>query len=90
MANAKRDQNYVPVMSAVLESDGATVINITADPTSHSLDVDDNSTGTDSGPANGVKDGNYVTTLVAISADDGVTPVVLYADANGLLFIDHT
>jgi len=92
MADAKRDGNYIPTVLALLESDGATPINIAADPSSHALEVDDNSSGSDNGPtpARALRDGNYVTTLVALSSAGDGALVPLYATADGKLLIDHT
>ncbi len=92
MANAKKDGNYISTALALLESDGTTPINLVVDALTHSLEVDDNSSGSDNGPtpARALRDGNYVTTLIAVSSADGITPVALYADADGKLLIDHT
>lgn len=88
MANAPRDKNQVPALLGVLDSDGATVVPVKANPSTHALHALDATTGSDNGPANALRDGNQVTTLVATSSADGVTPVVVYADANGNLLID--
>lgn len=93
MTNAKRDENRVTTMTGVLNTDGSTIENIYADPTSNnSLMVDDNTTGSDNGPSpeRALRDGNYVTTLYAVSETDGETPVALYVTNSGELLIDHT
>lgn len=93
MANAKRDENRITTMTGVLNTDGFTVTNVNADPTSNnSMMVDDNTTGSDNGPTPGraLRDGNYVTTLYAVSEVDGETPVALYVTNSGELLIDHT
>jgi len=81
------DQNYVGPMLGVLDSDGATPVNPTADPTTHVLDVDDASTGSDAG-GNTVRDGSHAPVLVAASESDGATPVALYVNSSGQLLID--
>lgn len=40
MADAKRDQNFVPTLIAVSSADGATPVIVYADPTTHRLLVD--------------------------------------------------
>lgn len=90
MENAATDENGVSTLLGVLESDGATTIRINADPTSHALGVDDNTTGSDLGPANAPRDQNFVPALLAVSSEDGETPVVVYATADGLLLIDSS
>ena len=88
MAEAARDENNVPTLTAVLDSDGATVTRVEADPTSHVISVDDNTTGSDNGPDRAVRDENFVTTLIGVSSVDGVTPVAVYANSDGELLID--
>ncbi len=92
MANAKRDPNRVTTLTALLETDGTTIMNLGAEPTTHTLMVDDNTTGSDNGPTpeRALRDENYVTTIYAVSSADGETPVALYANADGELLIDHT
>lgn len=89
MTNASRDENNVPTILAVLQSDGATVTPVQVNPSNHGLSVDDNTTGTDQGPgARALRDGNFVTTLMGVSSVDGVTPVALYTTSDGKLYID--
>lgn len=90
MANASLDENGVSTMTAALDSDGSTIVRIEADPTSHAVMVDDNTTGSDNGPTNALIDGNDRKTLMAVSYLDGVTPVPLYADSSGNLLIQST
>lgn len=90
MADASRDENFVPTLLGALESDGTTLVRINADPTGHALGVDDDTTGSDFGPSNAPRDNNYVPALLAVSSEDGVTPVVVYATSDGLLLIDST
>lgn len=90
MANASRDENTVPTLLAGLESDGVTLVKVEVNPTSHSLKVDDDTTGSDFGPDDAPRDQNFVPALMAVSSADGVTPVVVYATATGELLIDST
>lgn len=88
MANASRDDNNVPTVLAVSEDDGITLVSIIVNATDRSLGVDDDTTGTDHGPADAPRDSNYVPALLALSSVDGVTPVVVYATASGKLLVD--
>jgi hypothetical protein len=88
MANASRDENFVPTILGALNTDGTTVAKITAAPDTHFLDVKDSSDGSDHGGDVALRDDNYVTTLIAVSEADGSTPVVLYVDSSGNLLID--
>lgn len=90
MADAKRDDNNVPTLLGVLNTDGDTLVRVEADPTSHGLSVDDGTTGTDRGPTISPRDSNFVPVLMAVSDVDGVTPVVVYATTAGELLIDTT
>lgn len=88
MTYTYRDQNHIPTMLAVLQTDGATLKPVQINPANFSLKVDDDTTGTDQGPAIADEDENFVPTLMAVSSVDGVTPVVLYTDINSKLLID--
>lgn len=91
MTNAKRDENNVPTLIAVLDSDGSTVVPVKVDDSGPDpvLAVDDAQTGSDNGPGpRALRDGNFVTTLIGVSSADGVTPVAVYADSDGKLLID--
>lgn len=89
MANAKRDDNNVPTLTGVLNTDGATVIPVKVNPVGNILKIDDSSDGVDNGPGpRALRDENFVTTLIGVSSDDGVTPVAVYCDSNGNLLID--
>lgn len=88
MANASRDENGVPALLGALNTDGITTIRVGASASTHSLSVDDNTTGTDMGVPNAPRDQNSVPVLMAVSSVDGVTPVVVYATSDGKLFID--
>ena len=49
MANASRDENNVPTILGVLDTDGVSVVKIEADPATHVLQVENSSTGSDNG-----------------------------------------
>lgn len=88
MSNASLDSNSVPTLTAGLNSNGTTIVRVQVNPTNHALKVDDNTTGTDHGPAIDLRDENFRPALMAVSSADGVTPVVVYADSNGKILID--
>ncbi len=88
MANAAKDQNSVSTLLAGLETDGVTLVKVTADPSTHALSVSDAATGSDHGPADAPRDQNFVPALMAVSSADGVTPVVVYANSSGELLIN--
>ncbi len=87
---SKKDQNFVNSMTAVLNTDGKTIINLTANPSTHALGVQDSTVGSDYGPTDALKDTNNTSTLLAVSYVDGLTIVPLYADSNGNLLTDST
>lgn len=88
--NAERDDNNVPAILGVLNTDGATVMAVKANPTTKSLAVNNNTTGTDQGPDRALRDENFVPTMLAVSNADGTTLVPLYVDVDGKLLIDET
>jgi len=89
MANAKRDENYIPTIIGALDSDGTTPVLIKADPTTHAVNSSDAITGSDNSATNeAIRDDNYVPGLLAVSDADGETPVQIYVDTNGNLLID--
>ena len=90
MADSKRDENRVPTITGVLNSDGTTIVPIQIDPTTHALTVGDGTSGSDNGPSGGnaLRDNNRVPVLMAVSESDGTTPVPIYADSSGSLLID--
>jgi len=91
MANAARDANYVPTLLATDNADGSTPMRVYVDPTAHSLDVDDDTTGSDLSGNIASRDANYVPVLMGVSSVDGVTPTAIYGDpATGKLLIDST
>ena len=88
---AKRDDNRIPTLQAVLNTDGLTPTNVQVNPSnSNSLMADDASTGSDNGPTNAKRDDNRVPVAMAVSEVDGITPVVLYVNSSGELLIDSS
>ena len=90
MADAKRDENFVPTMLGALNTNGITPTLIKVNASNHGIKIDDNTTGTDHGRNVAVRDNNNVPVLIAVSSADGVTPVEVYADADGNLLIDSS
>ena len=88
--NAKRDENSVPTLLGVLNTDGNTPIAIRVHASSHGLVAADGTSGSDLGPTNAKRDENNVATLMGVSSTDGVTPVAVYADNQGRLLIKST
>lgn len=88
MTNAYKDENGVPTITGVLNTDGQTIMRIQANPTNNTLKVNDNTTGSSYGLRGAHRDENNVPVLMAVSSVDGVTPVELYVDSNGQILID--
>lgn len=74
----------------VLNTDGATPTRVKIDPTTHILDIEDNTTGSDLGNDLAARDNSGVPVLIAVSSVDGVTPVPLYVNSSGQLLIQTT
>lgn len=77
---APRDENRIPVAQGISNSDGTTMINVYANPSTKALKISDGTTGVDYGPIDDKRDENRVVAFMAVSAIDGVTPVPIYAD----------
>jgi len=91
MSEAQKDNNNTPVILATSNADGSTPVMVKADPSTHILDVDDDTTGSDLSGDIASRDSNGYTVMMAVSSDDGVTPVALYVDpATGKLLIKST
>ena len=73
-----------------LDTDGLTVVSIQADPTTHGLKIDDDTTGTSYAIETNQRDANRVPTVWATSSDDGETPIYIATDSSGKLLIDST
>ena len=77
----------VPTLLAV-ETDGLTLVNITAEPSTHRIDFSNGTTGSDNGPSNSFHDANHIPILMATSSMDGKTPVAVYGNSKGALLVD--
>jgi len=88
MAEIKHDDNYVPTLSGVLNTDGTTVTRIKVDPTTHVLQVSDGTTGSDSGKDLAARDNSGNVTAIATDASGNIIP--LYVDSSGNLLIKST
>jgi hypothetical protein len=85
------DQNRIPVIQAVSDADGKTVLPVKADPVSKGLCIATGTTGTDKGGNPVPRDDNRKVAFFAVSAVDGVTPVAVYCDATtGALLVKTT
>ena len=89
MGKAIIDDNNQPAMIVLLDSDGLTPIALQADPTSHALEIDDNTSGSDNGGGTNAKRdiNNFPVAMAMSSAGDG-TRVALYATSGGSLLIN--
>ena len=90
MAEAPRDNNRIPTMLALLNTDGSTLTPVKANPTQHAISYSDGTTGSDLTGDDALRDNNRVHVLIAVSNADGTTPVPLYVDSNGQLLIKST
>jgi len=85
---AVRDQNNIPVILGLLNTDGSTLTPICANPSNNGVCIDDDTTGSDNGGTQAGRDQSFVTSLMAVSSSDGVTPVTLYVDSSNNLLIN--
>lgn len=88
MANASIDENTNATMTARLNTDGLTITRVEANATTHGLEIDDNTTGSDNGGTFAATDSNGRPTLFAVSEVDGMTLVALYVNSSGKLLVD--
>lgn len=89
--NAKIDGNNVHTLLGTSNLDGVSTIRVTADPTLHSLDIDDATTGSDLSGDVASRDDNFIPVLMGVSSADGVTPTAVYADSTtGHLLVKST
>lgn len=87
---ASRDENNIPTLIGVSEMDGETILKVAANPTTHRLLVNINTTGSDMGRENpAYRDENNVPVLMGVSEVDGITPVMIYVDNAGRLLVDY-
>ena len=90
MAQAAKDNNRVSAMIGVLNTDGETIAEVKATPSTHILDVAIGVGGSDFGDNNAQKDPNRISTLLAASSADDGAVVPLYVDSSGCLLIKST
>lgn len=94
MVNAALDDNGREAITARLNTDGATLVRVCANPAnSNSLCVNDGTTGTDNGGNIAKIDENtrpHTSGLFAYSSAGDGTLVALYANSDGHLLIDST
>lgn len=90
MADAKLDENGRQAITGLLNTNGTTIVRVTADPTTHGLSADDDTTGSDNGGTNAHLDDNYRPTMFALSSAGDGTKVALYVDSTGHLLIDSS
>lgn len=91
MTNAKHDNNGVPAALGLSNSDGATLTPLKVDPSSHTMNWSDGTTGSDLSGDNASRDENGNHGLIGVSSADGVTPVPVYIDpADGSLLVKST
>jgi len=85
-----RDNNRKPTLLGTLNTDGATVISVKADPVSHNLLISNGTSGSSLTTTNVQRDSNRVPAVWALSSADGVTPVSVYTNSAGLLLTKST
>jgi hypothetical protein len=91
MTDAPRDNNLVDVLSVASNADGSTPMQVKVNASTHILQVDDNTTGSDLSGDNASRDNNGRPVAMGVSEADGVTPVPIYGNpATGKLLIDST
>lgn len=88
MTETKHDDNQVPVMMGVLNTDGDTPTRVKADPATNAVAVSDGTTGTDFGNDIAKRDNNGNPVLIATDASGNIIP--LYVDSSGNLLIQTT
>lgn len=86
MANAAKDQNFVPTMIAISTADGTTILPIYINASTHGIKIDDASTGSRTGN-HALKDANGISTLCALSSagDGAIVPLYVNNSTNGIL-----
>jgi hypothetical protein len=91
MAQARKDNNAIPVILGTSNSDGITPVQIKVSTTTHGLMTDDNTTGTDLSGDIASRDDNGFPVLMGVSSTDGITPTAVYADpSTGKILITST
>lgn len=85
MSRAAIDTNSRQTLTALLSTDGQTIVRVTA--TSNVLNVSNGSTGSDLGGTKAFTDENDRVSAFAVSSSDSTALVALYANASGNLLI---
>lgn len=87
MSNAKHDENNRPAAICLDKTNGTTIIPVKANPTTHSLKVEDGVGGTDHGNNGGIAmlDENSVAVWAAESSDGSGNIVEIYGDGGVLI-----
>jgi len=88
MAEAKIDNNRIPTIQGVLNTDGVTPTNVKIDPSTHALFASDGSSGSDLGNDSAYRDNNGNPTLIATDVNNNIIP--LYVNSSGHLMIQTT
>lgn len=90
MTKSEIDNNGVSTGIGVLNTDGLTIVQLKASPTTHILATSIGTGGSDFGQDNAERDVNGETVLMATSSADGVTPVSVYLDSSNNLLLQST
>lgn len=77
--NSQLDSNYVRTLIATADSDGVSPVILYANPTTHALLIDDDSTGVSYGTGQAPRDKNSIPCILAANSSDGITAVSIYA-----------
>ena len=91
MANAGLDQNNRPTLLAASSSNGSVIVQVQANPSTHTLRVSDATGGSDNGnnSDNAMLDENSVPVATALASDGSGRIIELYADpVTNLLLIN--
>jgi len=88
--NAGHDANGRPTIICASETDGVTIVPIFANPTSHGVLNDDNTTGSDNGNngGNAMLDQNGVNVWLAESSDGSGSLIEVYGNSNNQILIN--
>lgn len=90
MANAYIDENGVSTITALLQSDGKTIVRVKVNYQTNGLKMSNGTSGSVTPPIEAPRDENGNTVTMGVSSGDGITPVPLYADSDGNLLIQTT
>lgn len=90
MANSPTDNNHVSTFAGTLQSNGATYVPATVNPTNKALKVLDGTTGTASTRITAPRDGNGKVAWMGVSSADMTTLIPIAMDSNGNLLVQST